>query len=165
MRWPGRIPVGRVCNELAVTFDLFPTFAKLAGAEVPKDRLIDGRDIWPLIAGAPGAKTPHAVFYYYWAQHLQAVRWGKWKLHFTHKYPHPDPAGKDGLPGKLPDLQIGPALFDLDADPAETHDVYTEHPDVVKRIEQFAEQAREDLGDSATKRVGKNVRPSANVGG
>jgi len=163
MRWPGKIPAGRVCNELAVTFDLFPTFAKFAGAEVPKDRVIDGKDIWPLIAGAPAATPAHEVFYYYWAQHLQAVRSGKWKLHFAHTYTHPDPPGKDGVPGKLPNLQIGPALFDLEADPGESHDVYAQHPDVVKRIEEFAEQAREDLGDSATKRIGKNVRPAAKV--
>jgi arylsulfatase A len=160
MRWPGRIPAGRVCDELAVSFDLYPTFAKLAGAELPQDRIIDGKDIWPLLNGG---KTQHEVFYYYWAQHLQAIRMGKWKLHFAHSYPHPDPPGKDSLPGKLPNLQIGPALFDLEADPGEKNDVYSKHPDVVKRMEELAEQAREDLGDSTTKRTGKNVRPAGNV--
>jgi len=163
MRWPGKIPADRVCNELAVSFDLYATFAKLAGAELPKDRVIDSKDLWPLIAGARGAKTPHDVFYYYWAQHLQAIRSGKWKLHFAHSYPHPEPAGKDGYPGKLQTEQIGPALFDLESDPGENNDVYAQHPDIVKRLEELAEQAREDLGDSATKRIGKNVRPAGDV--
>lgn len=160
VRWLGKIPAGRVCNELAASFDLFPTFAKLAGAELPKDRVIDGKDIWPVLTGG---KTPHDVFYYYWAQHLQAVRWGKWKLHFPHPYPSPDPVGKDGKPGKVLTKQIGPALFDLDADPGEKNDVYSKHPAVVKRIEEIAEHAREDLGDSATKGTGKNIRPAATV--
>jgi arylsulfatase A len=160
MRWPGKIPAGRVCNELAVSFDLYPTFAKLAGAELPKERIIDGKDLWPVVIGG---KTQHQVFYYYWAQHLQSVRWGKWKMHFSHGYPSPVQPGKDGYPGKIEQQQIGPALFDLDADPSEKNDVYSQHPDVVKRIEELAEQAREDLGDSATKRKGKNIRPAADV--
>jgi arylsulfatase A len=163
MRWSGKIPTGRVCEELAVTFDLFPTFAKLAGADLPKDRIIDGQDIWPLIVGQPAARTPHESFYYYWAQHLQAVRWGKWKMHFPHGYPHPEPVGKDGNPGTVRTNQIGPALFDLQTDPGEKNDLYAKHPDVVKRIEELAEKAREDLGDSATKRTGKNVRPAASI--
>lgn len=163
MRWPGKIPAGRLCNDLAVSFDLYATFAKLAGAALPKDRLVDSKDIWPLIADLPNAKTPHDVFYYYWAQHLQAIRSGKWKLHFAHSYPHPEPLGKDGKPGKLPTRQIGSALFDLEADPSEKNDVYAQHPDIVKRLEELAEKAREDLGDSGTKRTGKNVRPAGDV--
>ena len=122
--------------------------------------MIDGKDLRPVLKGS---KTQHDVFYYYWAQHLQAVRSGKWKLHFPHSYPHPNPPGKDGKPGKLATLQIGPALFDLDADPGEQYDVYSKHPDVVKLIEELAEAARVDLGDSANKRIGKNVRPAADV--
>jgi arylsulfatase A len=53
MRWPGRIPAGTACRELAATMDLLPTFANLAGAELPSDRIIDGRDIWPLMSGQP----------------------------------------------------------------------------------------------------------------
>jgi arylsulfatase A-like enzyme len=160
MRWPGKIPAGDVCNELAVTFDLFPTFAKLAGATVPNDRVIDGKDIWPLLIGG---KTPHEVFYYYWAQHLQAVRWGKWKLHLPHSYPHPEPVGKEGRPGTVRNKQIGAALFDLEQDPGEMNDLYAQQSSVVNLIERLAEKAREDLGDSATKRIGKNVRPAADV--
>ena len=56
MRWPGRIPADTVCDEPVMTIDLLPTIARLAGAEVPSDRMIDGRDIWPLMAGEPEAK-------------------------------------------------------------------------------------------------------------
>ena len=50
-------------------------------------------------------------------------------------------------------------MFDLDNDVGETTNVAEQHPDVVKRLEELAERCREDLGDSATKREGKNVRP------
>jgi arylsulfatase A len=157
-RWPGRIPAGTVCAELAATMDFLPTFARLAGTEPPRDRIVDGRDIWPLMSGQPGATTPHAAFYYYWGRELQAIRSGKWKLHFPHRYPKPQPAGGDGRPGKYAQIEMGMALYDLEADVGETTDVAAQHPDVVARLEALAEQARADLGDTATKRVGRGVR-------
>jgi arylsulfatase A-like enzyme len=158
-RWPGHIPAGRECAEPAMTIDLLPTFAKLAGADVPKDRIIDGKDIWPLLAGEPNAKSPHDALYFYWGQELHAVRSGKWKLHFPHPYrtvPHP---GADGVATKSQVAQIGLSLFDLEADVGESKNVAAEHPDVVKQLEAIGERAREDLGDSLTNRLGKNVRP------
>jgi arylsulfatase A-like enzyme len=158
MRWPGQIPAGRACHELAATMDLLPTFARLAGADLPRDRIIDGRVIWPLMSGQSGAKTPHEAYFYYWGKHLQAVRSGKWKLHLAHNYDHPDPPGHDGKPGKYVKREIGPALFDLAADIGETNDLAVQHPEVVARLKVLAEKCREDLGDSATGQEGKNVR-------
>ncbi len=86
MRWTGTIPAGTTCNELAATIDILPTFAALAGATVPTDHTIDGKDIRPLLFDEPGAKCPHEAYYYYWNKELQAVRSGPWKLHFPHTY-------------------------------------------------------------------------------
>jgi arylsulfatase A-like enzyme len=158
MRWPGRIPKGSACHELAATMDILPTLAGLAGAAIPQDRVIDGKNIWPLMHGRSGAKTPHEAYFYYWAQHLQAVRSGPWKLHLPHSYRHPEPAGGGSNPGKYVTRQIGLALFDLDTDLGETTDVSAQHPEVVSRLQALAEQCRDDLGDSETKRVGRNVR-------
>src|SRR5438876_6911237 len=72
-RWPGKIPAGTVCREPAMTLDLLPTLAQLAGAPLPKHK-IDGLDIWPLLAGQPGAKNPHEAYYFYWSRELQGVR-------------------------------------------------------------------------------------------
>ncbi len=163
MRWPGRIPRGKVIREMAMTMDVLPTLAKLAGAEVPADRVIDGKDIWPLISGQPGAKTPHEAYFYYWERHLQAVRSGKWKLHLPHSYVKPDPPGADARPGKYSERQIGLELFDLDNDIAERKNIADLHPDVVARLQALAEQSREDLGDSQLKREGKNVRPAGQL--
>ena len=162
-RWPGHVPAGKTCDEIAATFDLLPTFATMAGAELPQDRIIDGRDIGPLLHGEAGAKSPHDVFYFYWGRELQAVRSGNWKLHFAHTYPHPDPPGRGGQPGKIVKQEVELSLFDLSNDIGETKNVAAEHPDVVKRLQFLAEAAREDLGDSAMKRQGKNVREPGRI--
>jgi len=161
-RWPNRIPAGRTCHELITAMDFLPTVTRLAGAELPTDRIIDGKDIWPLLSGQPGAKSPHEAFFYYWGEHLEAVRSGKWKLHLSHEYNHPDPPGAGGKPGKMGKRQIGLDLFDLDNDLSETNNVAEKYPTIVQRLQALAEKCRDDLGDSAQKRVGKNVRaPSA----
>jgi arylsulfatase A len=164
VRWPGKIPAGSACGQLSGTIDVLPTLAKLAGGESPPDRLIDGRDIWPLLSGDPDAKSPHEAFYYYWDDGLEAIRSGPWKLHFPHEYRSlSDEPGKDGQPGPYKQVTTELALFNLDADVAEAHNVATEHPDIVARLQVLGEQAREDLGDSLTKRVGKNRRPAGKL--
>jgi arylsulfatase A-like enzyme len=164
-RWPGHIPAGQTCAEPAMTIDLLPTFARLAGATLSPDRIIDGKDIWPLLSGQPGAKSPHEVIYFYWERELHAVRSGKWKLHFPHPF-HTNPMpGHGGTMGPEGDDHIELSLFDLDADVGETTNVAAQHPDVVKRLQAYGEQARDDLGDSLTKRKGKNVRPAGTAEG
>jgi arylsulfatase A-like enzyme len=160
-RWPGRIPKAASSDVPAMTIDLLPTMARLAGA--PPPRSIDGRDIWPLLSGDPLAKPPHESLYFYWGTGLHAVRSGKWKLHLAHPYQGLETAGADGVPGKYVTRQIAQSLFDLDADPGEATDVASRHPDVVKAMEAHAERAREDLGDTLTGRAGKNVRPAGKV--
>jgi arylsulfatase A-like enzyme len=93
MRWPGTVPAGVTCHELAATIDLLPTFAALAGATLPTDRVIDGKDIRPLMTNESGAKSPHGAYFYYWGRGLRAVRSGKWKLIFPHDYNHVDVVG------------------------------------------------------------------------
>jgi len=162
-RWPGRIPAGTVVREPAMTIDLLPTIARLVGAPLP-ERPIDGKDIRPLLLGEPGATSPHEALFFYWGRHLQAVRSGKWKLHFPHEYRSLDgPAGSGGMPSRYIQRSIGLTLFDLEADRSETTNVAPEHPDVVKRLEALAEGARIELGDSATEQKGRGVREPGRV--
>ena len=149
MRWPGRIPAGIICTEPAAMFDLLPTFARLAGAEVPSDRVIDGKDIWPLASGQPGAQSPHDAFYFYRGNQLQAVRSGNWKLHVPHDYRSLDTPGAGGSPGLYVKKQIGKALFDLDKDIGEQRDLSLDYPVVVKRLEAMARQFNKDLKATA----------------
>jgi len=152
-RWPGRIPAGKTCDEIASTIDLLPTFAKLAGTTAPTDRIIDGEDIGPLLWGASGAKSPHEAFYYYYKEQLQAVRSGRWKLHLPLS---PKFSGWRGRPDNTPAF-----LYDVKNDPGEIHDLAKKHPDVVKRLTRLAQKARKDLGD--LNHPGQNQRPSGIV--
>ena len=159
-RWPGKIPAGRTNNEPAMTIDLLPTIAKLVKADLPQHK-IDGLDIWPLLKGEAKAKNPHeAYFFYYNTNELQAVRSGKWKLILPHTYRTlgNQAKAKDGIPVKYSNVKAALELYDLESDMGEKNNVADKHPDVVKRLEALAEQARDDMGDSLTKRVGKGVR-------
>ena len=149
-RLPGRIKPATVCREPAMTIDVLPTLAKLIGAELPAGRVLDGKDVWPLLAGEPGAKSPHEALYFYWGKHLQAVRSGRWKLHFPHDYPAQSEAtraAKEGTPGRYGQGRIELSLFDLEKDVGETTNLAAEHPEVVRRLTELAEVARRDLGD------------------
>jgi arylsulfatase A len=166
MRWPGKIPAGTVCDELASSIDILPTVAALIGASLPTHK-IDGKDIRPLMFAEPGAKSPHAVFAcYYGGGQLQAVRDRRWKLHFPHGYRTMAgrPGGTGGRPTKYSQAKIGLALFDLKNDVGETTDVADQHPDVVARLKKLAEPIREDLGDKLTKRKGDGIRGPGRLG-
>jgi arylsulfatase A-like enzyme len=160
-RWPAKIPAGTTCAQPAMTIDLLPTIAKFAGAELPK-LPIDGKDIGALLT-EKDAKSPQEAYFFYWGQALEAVRYGKWKLHFPHAYRTLKEGGKDGKPGPYAQAKIEKALFNLEADPGETKDVSAENPEVLAKIEALADRMRGDLGDTATKSVGKGVRPAGMV--
>jgi arylsulfatase A-like enzyme len=160
MRWPGKIPPSTQCAELASTIDIFPTVAKLIGAQVSTDRKIDGKDIWPLISGAPSETSPHDALYCYYGRQLRAVRDAQYKLVFPHEYRSLDgkPAGRDGVPANYKQLKTKQVLYDLKNDVGESTDVSADHPDVVARLERASEEARTTLGDELTDRKGSEVR-------
>ena len=150
-RWPGRVPAGSVSDELAISVDILPTFAALAGALAPTDRVIDGMDIRPLLLSDKPEPTPHLAYYYYFMSHLTGVRSGRWKLHIAR------------AAGRYPDFYPEPVseLYDLHSDIGETTNVAVQNPQVVERLRLLAQWAREDLGDG--KKQGKNVRPAGFV--
>jgi arylsulfatase A len=160
MRWPGKIPAGIVCQEPAMTIDIFPTVARLIDARLPAHK-VDGMDIWPLMSGRPGAKSPHEVLYFYYhGNDLEALRSGKWKLILPHKYRSlTGTPGRDGRPAGYSYATCGRELYDLESDVGERRNVAEQFPDVVRHLEVLAEYARGDLGDSLTSREGKNTRP------
>lgn len=141
IRWPGNIPAGVEIDELMTAMDLLPTFANLAGGEIPSDRVIDGRDIWPVLT--QDAKSPHEVFFYYRDNDLKAVRSGKWKLHLT----LPPVRGEEGEPKSV--------LYDLKADIGEKNDVLSEHPEVADRLRTYVKAFEKELA--------QNSRPAAFV--
>ena len=148
-----------------MTIDVLPTVAGLIGAPLPETK-IDGLDIWPLLSGKSGAICWHEAFYFYYhANHLEAMRSERWKLHFPHRYRSlKDKPGSGGTPGKYIQKKTELALYDLEKDIGEKTDVSSQYPDVVKRLQTLADEAREDLGDSATKQKGANVREPGRLG-
>ena len=143
-----------------MNIDLLPTIANLIGADLPEQK-IDGKDIWPLIAGEKGAENPHDGYWYYYKQNeLQAVSQGKWKLYLPHTYRTLDggPGGDKGLPVPYKSAKTQTELYDLATDISETKDVSGDHPEVVKELLALAEKARAELGDSLTKRKGSGSR-------
>ena len=148
IRWPGKIPAGVVNDELMTAMDLLPTFAKLAGAELPADRVIDGKDIWPVLTGKE--KSPHEAFFYYRDNELKAVRSGKWKLHLAVPQGSVKGKGKRRAKGAP-----APALFDLEADIGEKTNVLADHPEVVERLRGCVTAFEEELA--------QNSRPAAFV--
>ncbi|MEM1069561.1 MAG: sulfatase [Planctomycetota bacterium] len=156
---PNRVPAGTECNKIASTLDILPTFAALAGAEVPIDRVIDGEDITHLFHGEFDQADAERAFYYYLRVHLQAVRQGQWKLHLPRKK---EPIGAAPFSRNTHIAaadRVGfekPFLVDLNSDIGETTDVSAQHPQVVEHLLALAKAMREDLGDYD--RVGKNMR-------
>ena len=160
MRWPGRIPAGLVCREIASAMDVLPTVAGIAGAQPPQDRIIDGKDILPLMT-KPGAPSPHDAFFYYYGEKLEAVRSANWKLVFPRTAMDDTPYERK--PGAAKEALLPEALYDLTADVGETTDVIGKHPEVAARLRALAERMRDDIGDSATNQKGKNRRPVGRV--
>lgn len=123
--WPGSIPENETRSQPVIAMDLFPTIAEVIGAELPKDRTIDGRSWMPLLrdAKAPGHET---LFFEWEAQH--AVRQGKWKV--VRDALLGPPAGRQAR------AQGDDAIFlaDLEADPGERTNLRRQHPDVAENL-------------------------------
>jgi len=155
MWWPGTIPAGSVCKTPAMTIDILPTVAKLIGAKLPKHK-IDGKSIVKLITGTSN-ESPQEAYYFYYGKQLQAIRMGKWKLHFPHGYRTMvgKPGGKGGIPTKYSQAKIGLALFNLDKDIGETTDVKKKYPEVVAKMNRLGEAMRTELGDNRRKGGGQ----------
>lgn len=162
--WPGKIPACTVQNQSAMTIDILPTLAKLTGSPLPKLK-IDGSDIWSLVMGEKGSLKPY--FAYYNTNELQAVIYGKWKLVFPHTY-RTIPVGTelrdDGIPVKYAHIKLEKAqLFDLAKDPGESTDVSEQNPDILAQLHGFADQARADMGDSLTGKIGTGNRKAGRI--
>ena len=138
---PGRIPAARASSAVAANMDILPTFAGLAGADLPTDRVLDGRDLWPLLSGATD-ESPHEYFYFFAGRgrqrqaRMQGIRKGRHKLRLA-----------SAADGQL----VAGELYDLYADAAEKFDISSRHSDLVQ---QLLAQARAFLAE-----LGQSTRP------
>jgi len=112
VRWPGKVPAGRVSNEIVHIVDWYTTLAHAAGAEVPTDRAIDGVDQLDFLLGKKETSNREG-FPAFVADRLTAVKWRNWKMHLIRQDNMYDP------PIKLP----LPRLINLLTDLKEENDV------------------------------------------
>ena len=133
-RWPGTIRAGQTNLDMASTLDLFPTFVKAAGAQMPTDRVYDGFDLMPVLRD--GAPSPRREFYYHLGRNLQAVREGPWKYRFARA------VTEAGVSKEAP----VPELFHLDWDPAEQYNVYERHRDIGDRLAAMLKRKAQEMG-------------------
>ena len=187
-RMPGVIRGGSVNDAPAASIDMLPTICKLAGVAQPSDRVIDGRDIMPLLR-QPDAPSPHDAIFGMQGRSLATIRAGRWKLHV--RSPGPlrfsnfsleelagwiDPRGPDGVtllapyeqpkPTQHPGLTTGDSrksmmLFDLDQDRGEQHNVADRHPDVVKRLLAMFHETQAQVPDFPTPQSDYLFKPPA----
>ncbi len=156
MWWPGKIPAGEVCSEVAASIDIMPTLVELSGGDMPEKK-IDGKNMWPLMAGEEGAKSPHDV--YVLPHGPGAVRSGKWKF-----YPWQEGKGGRGSrdkPTATPsDFPV--QLYDTVADISEKTNVAEANPEVVAKLQKAYDEFVTEL--NATKRpTAKMPRPEGAV--
>jgi len=146
LRFPGRIKVGTVSSRAWCSIDMLPTLAHQAEAKLP-DNPIDGRDVWDLISGKPGAKNPHEYYAFSTGPNFEAVMSGdgKWKLHVPHPYQTLVRAGHDSAPGEYRRTEIGLSLYDMENDPYETKNVLEQYPEVARQLEGHAEEHRREF--------------------
>ena len=146
LRFPGRIKAGTVSTRAWCSIDMLPTLAHQAEAKLP-DNPIDGRDVWDLISGKPGAKNPHEYYAFSTGPNFEAVMSGdgKWKLHVPHPYQTLVRAGHNGAPGEYRRTEIGLSLYDMENDPYETKNVLEQYPEVARLLEGHAEEHRREF--------------------
>ncbi|MFM1871597.1 MAG: Arylsulfatase, partial [Planctomycetota bacterium] len=115
--WPGTIPSGAVCREIATTMDLLPTIAAQAGLDAAALPPVDGHDVGPLLRGEPGAASPTKQFLYYTGNGaLAGIRRGPWKLLFEQ------------------------GLYQLEHDVGEQWDKAKERPELVADLTELAQR-------------------------
>jgi arylsulfatase len=162
MSWPGHIPAGSECNQLASTLDLLPTFTHLADGKLP-ERPIDGVNILPLMLGqTETSPRDHIVFYY--SNRPECIRMGQWKLHAPHGYRSYEGVepGNDGWPGPYGKGEVTEfELYDLENDIGERNNVAAQYPEVVEKMTKLIMHYRETLGFD--KEQGTEVRGPARI--
>jgi len=147
-RWPGRIEPGSVNTDIACTMDLYATCLDIAGAELPKDRIVDGMTMLPAMLGKGSVGRDH--FFYYRTSELYAVRMGPWKAHFITQ------AGY----GEKPQHHDPPMLFNIETDPSEKYDLSRRRgvrEEVMSKINALVEKHKKNL-DAPPSLLAKRIK-------
>jgi len=129
---PGTISAGSTCHAPASVIDFFHTFTSLAGVKIQDGKRRDGADITDYLIN-PMKNRKERPFFYWHSGYLEAIRFGDWKLHLMGNFSRK--------------IQEKPALYNLKNDPAESEDVASDHPEIVKQLTTLAIQHKSELGE------------------
>lgn len=157
IRAPGKVPSGKTSDLVCANIDLLPTIAKLTGAKVPDDRVLDGLDVSDIFHGKQTELD--RPFFFYQHQALRAVRQGDWKLHLPHSK---QDRTKEGMTWQRhvpkPDRPYidEHTLYNLTEDIGETTNVAQQHPEIVQRLLKQIDFAKHEIG--CHDQIGKNSR-------
>ncbi len=151
--WKGTLPEGKVTHGMCSVMDLLPTIAHIADIELPKDRVLDGMNIYDLLSNPGKAESPHAYFAYYLMDQMKAIRVGDWKLHLPLEH-YIDMWAKDKGSREV-------KLYNLKDDPGETRDLSVQFPDLTAQLLVMAEVAANWIGDY--EQPTPNTRPAGFV--
>ncbi|WP_346856495.1 sulfatase [uncultured Draconibacterium sp.] len=164
IKWPAKTPAGAICDKLGCAVDILPSFAKIAGANLPELK-IDGLDITELWEGNSNAHPRDEILFYYGKNNLNGVRKGNWKLVLPHTWQsYNTQPGKDGHGGRRIAMTVEkPELYNMMRDPGEQFNVYDSYPEKAEELMKVVEAARAELGDlnvgiekgSGTREIGK----------
>ncbi|MEM6656424.1 MAG: sulfatase, partial [Planctomycetota bacterium] len=145
-RWPGGVVEGIETDEPITAMDLLPTLTKLAGGGAPDGRVIDGRDIWPLLAGQPGAASPHEAVYYLRGRKAEAIRVGDWKYRMAADKPRQQQrSNRQPANGAKPKKVFVEALYNLREDIGEQRNRLADHPEIAENLKQQMKAFEKEL--------------------
>ncbi|MCP5110027.1 MAG: sulfatase-like hydrolase/transferase [bacterium] len=112
MKWPRRLPMGKVTGEFLTALEIFPTLVAAAGADLPEDVVLDGFDMAGVLAGEKSSKRDEMFWDF---RQERAARVGQWKWVESRR---------------------GSGLFDLSEDIGEQQDLSKQMPDVLRRVKE-----------------------------
>ena len=148
-----KFPNGLKPNEIdepIMAIDWMPTFANITRSKLSQNK-IDGKDIWPLLSGEVDQSPHEKLYFYYRVNELHSIRMNDWKIQFSRTYRslNGKKGGKDGIPVKYEmNLIEKNELYNLKDDPQERVNVYDKFPEIAKKMEKLADDARDELGDN-----------------
>lgn len=157
IRAPGKVPKGTSNDLVTATIDILPSIAKMVGAEIPTDRVIDGIDISEIFHGTQAELN--RPFFFYQHQSLRAVRQGDWKLHLPHSTLDKTKEGKlwqSHVPKNDRHYITEPTLYNLKDDISETTNVAKDNLEMVELLTKQLDFAKQDIGYHDV--IGKNSR-------
>lgn len=126
IRWPGKVPAGKVVEEMVLSMDILPTLAEITGAELQYKDVLAGKSILPIWKGEESAKSPHDIFFF----SQNAVRSGKWKYHQKETFKWKPTARKNN----------GPTLYNIKEDIGESKNLISKYPEVAERLKKALEE-------------------------